>query len=131
MNIVAFLETPLHIQIHALAAIAALVVGAVQLLAPKGNVPHKILGMVFVVLMLTAALTALFITKIFPGSFSPIHLFIPLTLVSLYHLIRTARANDGKAHKKKVLGLYFGALILPGLFTFLPERLMYQVFFGG
>ena len=61
MNIEAFLQAPWHIQLHALSAIAAVALGAVQLVAPKGTIPHRQLGYVWVALMLTVAVTAIFI----------------------------------------------------------------------
>jgi uncharacterized membrane protein len=38
------------IQIHAFAAIAAFVVGAIQLSAPKGTIPHRLVGWLWAVL---------------------------------------------------------------------------------
>ena len=30
-----------------------------------------------------------------------------------------------------MLGIFFGALVIAGLFTFVPGRIMYKVVFGG
>ena len=63
------------IQIHVFAAIAAFVVGAVQLSAPKGTIPHRLVGWLWAVLMLTVAISSLFIHEIrLWGRWSPIHL---------------------------------------------------------
>lgn len=35
-----------------------------------------------------------------------------------------------KAHKRKMILLYFGALIIAGAFTFMPGRYLHSVFFG-
>ena len=35
-----------------------------------------------------------------------------------------------KIHMATVIGLYVGALLIAGAFTFVPGRLMYGLFFG-
>lgn len=127
----AFARAPLIIQVHAGAAIAAVVLGLVQLMAPKGTLPHRTLGYVWAALMLTTALTAIFIRQINDGQFSFIHIFVPLTLFGLFGMITHARALRTDRHRNTVLGLFIGALIVPGLFAFMPGRLMWQMFFGG
>lgn len=129
MNIDVFLEAPWHIQLHALAAIAAVGLGAVQLFAPKGTLPHRQLGYVWVGLMLIVAITAIFIRT--GGGFSWIHLFVPLTLAGVAALILQARKGMVSRHRGTVLGLYIGALMIPGAFSFLPGRLMHTVVAGG
>lgn len=128
MNIEAFINAPWHIQLHALSAIAAVGLGAVQLAAPKGTIPHRQLGYVWVALMLTVAITAIFIRT--GGGFSWIHIFVPLTIAGLAGLIFQARKGLVARHRATVLGLYLGALMIPGAFSFLPGRLMHTVAFG-
>lgn len=130
MNIQAFFDAPLVVQLHALSALAALSLGAVQLLAPKGALPHRIMGMVWVALMAMVASTAIFIREINDGSFSLIHLFVPLTFFGLFGIVRNAVTGDFKGHLSTVRGLFFGALIIPGLFAFLPGRLMWEIALG-
>jgi len=128
MNIDVFLAAPWHIQLHAGAAIAALGLGAVQLFAPKGTLPHRQMGYVWVTLMLIVAITAIFIRG--GGGFSWLHLFVPLTLAGIAGLVWQARKGRVARHRSTVLALFFGALIIPGAFSFLPGRLMYQVVAG-
>lgn len=131
MNIEVFLTAPWHIQLHALSALGALGLGIVQFTAPKGTIPHRTLGYVWVALMVVTAVSAIFIRQINEGGFSFIHLFVPLTLFGVVEIsIRARRGLTGK-HRSSALGLFIGALILPGLFSFLPGRLMWQVGFGG
>lgn len=119
------------ITVHALAAIAAFVLGGVQLAAPKGTLPHRTLGYVWVVLMTIVASTALFIYTIrLVGPFSPIHLLAIYTLFSLVSAIRAARQGKIKSHKSAMLQTYLGALVIAGVFTFWPGRIMHQVVFG-
>jgi uncharacterized membrane protein len=116
---------------HALTAVTAFVLGAVQLAAPKGLLPHKVLGYVWVALMLWIAGTSFFIFDIrMLGLFSPIHILSVLVLFGLYGGIREARRKDVRAHRKTMYMLYTGALIIAGFFAFMPGRLMHGVLFG-
>lgn len=128
MDIDAFFAAPWHIQLHAASAMAAVGLGAVQLAAPKGTLPHRQLGYVWVALMLIVAVTAIFIRT--GGSFSWIHIFVPLTLLGVAGLVIQARKGLVARHRGTVLGLYLGALMIPGVFSFLPGRLMHTVFLG-
>ena len=125
------LAAPLVIQAHVWAAVAAVALGAGQLLAVKGSASHRALGYAWVGLMLAAAVSAIFIREINDGSFSFIHLFVPLTLAGLLGLVLHARAKRVTRHKWLAVGLFFGALITPGLFAFVPGRLMWHMFFGA
>lgn len=128
MNVESFLSAPWHIQLHAVSAISALGLGAVQLAAPKGVLPHRMLGYVWVALMAITAVTAIFIQT--GGAFSWIHVFVPIVLVSIVDLSFRARRGFTGAHMRTALMLFFGALLIPGAFAFMPGRLMHQVAFG-
>ena len=79
------------IQLHALIAIAALLLGAVQLWRTKGDRLHRALGRVWVALMATVAGSGLFIWTIrLWGRFSPIHRLSLLVLVMLWRGVRAA-----------------------------------------
>ncbi len=130
-NLAAFSEASVMIQIHVVAAMSALLLGVVQLVAPKGTLPHRTLGYVWALLMVTTALTAIFIREINGGDFSFIHIFVPLTFLGLFGVIANARKMQTDKHRNAVMGLFFGALMLPGLFAFMPGRLMWQMAFGG
>lgn len=116
---------------HALTAIAAFVLGAVQLAAPKGVLPHRVLGYVWVTLMLWIAGTSFFIFDIrMLGPFSPIHILSILVLFGLFSGVREARRKDVREHRRTMYMLYTGALIIAGFFAFLPGRLMHKILFG-
>jgi len=120
------------IQIHAFAAIAAFVVGAVQLSAPKGTIPHRLVGWLWAVLMLTVAISSLFIHEIrLWGPWSPIHLLSILVLVILPLAVLYARRHQVSRHRTAMLMLFTGALVIAGVFTFLPGRIMHSVAFGS
>src|ERR1700726_4859956 len=100
MTLAPLLDAPSIIQIHALAAIAAFAVGLVQLTAPKGTVPHRLIGWSWVLLMLTVAVSSLFIHKIrLWGPWSPIHLLSILVLVTLPLAVIHARRHDIAQHR--------------------------------
>jgi membrane associated rhomboid family serine protease len=42
-----------------------------------------------------------------------------------------ARRGDTRLHKRIAAGLYFGGIVLAGLFTFVPGRIMHAVVFTG
>jgi uncharacterized membrane protein len=119
------------IQIHAFAAMAAFVIGLVQLAAPKGTIPHRLIGWSWVLLMLTVAISSFFIHIIrLWGAWSPIHLLSILVLVSLPLAVFHARRHEVRRHRNAMTTLFMGALVIAGIFTFLPGRIMHAVAFG-
>jgi uncharacterized membrane protein len=42
-----------------------------------------------------------------------------------------AHKHKVEQHRRAMLGLFVGALVIAGLFTFVPGRIMYAVIFGG
>ncbi|MBB4053064.1 putative membrane protein [Devosia subaequoris] len=130
MSLSPLLQSDLVIQIHAFAAIAATVLGACILWRRKGTALHKAAGRVWVVLMLITVTSALFINEIrLIGPFSPIHLFSLFTYYTLFFALKAIERNVAR-HRAEMQGLYVGALILAGAFTFLPGRRMHEVLFG-
>ncbi len=120
------------IQIHAIAAMAAFVLGAIQLTAPKGTLPHRMLGWIWVTLMALVAAGSFFIHTIREfGPFSVIHLVSLFVLVLLPRAVLAARRGDVGAHRRAMISLYVGALVIAGGFTLYPGRIMHAVVFGG
>ncbi|MCP2671527.1 DUF2306 domain-containing protein [Maricaulaceae bacterium EIL42A08] len=128
MNPDTLLTAPWHIQLHAVCALGALVLGVVQLTAPKGTLPHRAFGYIWVGLMAITAVTAIFIQS--GGTFSWIHIFVPMVLISIVHLSWRARKGLTTGHRRIALNLFFGALLIPGAFAFMPGRLMQATLFG-
>jgi uncharacterized membrane protein len=119
------------IPLHALAAIVAILLGAIQLLSRKGTLIHKALGWVWVLLMLVVSVSSLFIHEInMWGKYSPIHILSLWTIFCLLLAIYFVRIGNIKRHKQTMTVLYLLALILTGLFTLLPGRIMHVVIFG-
>jgi len=120
------------IQFHAVAAMGAFVLGVVQLSAPKGTLPHRTVGWIWVTLMLVVSISAFFIHQLrIWGPWSPIHLLAIFTLVMLPIAVWRAHKHEVAQHRRAMLGLFLGALVIAGLFTFLPGRIMHAVMFGG
>ena len=132
MNLAPLLAAPAIIQIHAFAAFGAFSLGAVQLAAPKGTIPHRTFGWTWAGLMLAVVVSSFFIHTIrLWGPFSPIHLLSILTLALLPLAVWRARQHDVRKHQRAMLGLFRGALVVAGVFTFLPGRIMHEVVFGS
>ena len=131
MTLAPLLAAPAAIQIHAFAALAAFAIGAVQLAAPKGTIPHRLFGWVWAGLMLTVVVSSFFIHEIrLWGAWSPIHLLSIFTLVMLPLAVLAAHRHDVRRHQRTMIGLFAGALVVAGIFTFLPGRIMHAVVFG-
>lgn len=123
-------QTP-PIPLHAIAAMVAIILGGIQLYMKKGGMVHKILGRLWVGLMLIVSISSFFIHEIkLWGLYSPIHLLSIWTIFSLGLAIYFVRIGNIKRHKQVMIALYVFALILTGFFTLLPGRVMHQVLIG-
>lgn len=140
MSLEPLFDAPFIVRIHAFAAMAGFVLGTIQLIAPKGTLPHRMLGLLWMAIMVVVGATSAFIvhpTK--PGDpfwaqFSPIHLFTVLTAWALiqgaYFLLKGGPSL--KYHRGPFIGLFVGGLIVAGaLAVLLPGRVMHRIVFGG
>ena len=124
------LASPPAIQVHVVAALTALAIGIVLLIGVKGNRLHRTLGWTWVLAMATTAISSFFIHQINPGGLSLIHALSGWTLVGLPMAVHAARRHRVEAHRRAMTGMFVGGLVVAGLLTFLPGRLMWAVFFG-
>jgi uncharacterized membrane protein len=132
MSLAPLLNAPLAIQLHAFAALAAFTLGVVQLARVKGTSQHRALGYTWVALMLIVAISSFWIQGMRVwGPWSPIHLLSIMTLAMLPLALYFARVHRVRGHKFTMLGLFAGALVIAGLFTLVPGRIMHRVVFGG
>jgi uncharacterized membrane protein len=119
------------IQLHALAAMAAFAIGVVQLSAPKGTLRHRAVGWLWVLLVLVVAVSAFFIHTIrLWGPWSPIHLLAIFTLVMLPIAMLHAHRHHVAQHRTAMISIFLGTLVIAGIFTFYPGRMMHAVVFG-
>lgn len=131
MSLDPFFKAGLVVQVHMIAALVALVLGAVILFNMKGTRKHKNLGKLWVGLMVIVAFTSFFINELKTwGPFSPIHILSVLTLITLVVAVRAIRRGNVRIHKSSMVGLYFGGLVLAGLFTLMPGRVINRMLFG-
>src|SRR5215510_2603814 len=120
------------IQLHAFTAIAAFALGAVQLSAPKGTLPHRTAGWIWVALMVIVAVSSFFIHDLrIWDAWSPIHLLSVFTLAMLPLAVMHARRHRVDRHRHAMVAIFVGALVIAGLFTLAPGRIMHAVVFGN
>lgn len=62
--------------------------------------------------------------------FGYLHLFSALTLESIPSALIAIRKGNVKRHKRSMILLYVGAILIAGAFTFVPGRFLYELFFG-
>jgi uncharacterized membrane protein len=113
--------TPLILS-HAMAATTAIVIGAAMLWRRKGDRPHRLLGRIWFVLMAFVAAGSFGIKT--GSGYSWIHGLSLFTLAMLARGWWMARTGDIANHRRIMQGLYVGALLITGLFTLLPSRLI-------
>jgi uncharacterized membrane protein len=128
--------TPL-IAIHMSAAMAAVVTGPVALWARSGRQPrprlHRAFGYAWVTLILVTAVTALFIRDFtLPNlaGYTPIHILVPITFVSLFGAFWKLAHGNIAGHRTVMRLLYFSTCIVAGAFTLLPQRYLGQQLWG-
>jgi uncharacterized membrane protein len=130
------LLTPL-IAVHATAAIGAIATGPIALWARKGAQQrprlHRAFGYAWVTLMVSTAVSAIFIRgSALPNiaGFTPIHILIPVVLVLLVASFRYLVLGNIARHRRLMQYLYFGACVVAGLFTLAPDRLIGHAVWG-
>lgn len=120
------------IQFHVATVLPAAFLGAFLLARPKGTPVHRLLGKIWLLLMVMTSISTFFIHELKTvGDFSPIHLLSLYVLFGSVMAIRSARRRDIRAHRAQVAGMYFGGIVVAGLFTMLPSRVMGATIFGG
>jgi len=122
-------SVPPIVYLHLVAAASAFVLGAVQLARSKGTPSHRALGWTWVALMLTVAVTSLWIPSFLHLTW--IHVFTLLTLVSLPLALVHIRRGNVAGHAGTMKGLYIGGLVIAGAFAFVPGRVLGNLLFHG
>ncbi len=126
------LSAPVAVQIHVATVVPAAFLGAVLLVRAKGSPGHRLLGRIWMMLMVVTAISTLFIHEInMWAGFSPIHLLSVVMLWSAYQAVRAARLGKIQRHARIVSAMYWGGIVVAGVFTFLPGRIMNAVIIGG
>ncbi len=111
MSLAPLLDAAPAIPAHAFAAMTAFVLGVVQFAAPKGTLPHRTIGWIWVVLMAAVAISSFWIHEIrLVGPWSPIHLLSISTLVVLPIAVWKARHHLVADHRRIMISIFCGAL---------------------
>ena len=121
---------PLVIQLHLGAALVALMIGAMLLMMRKGVTFHRTAGWLWVGAMSIVAGSSIFITGVNGDHWSFIHLITGWTLIALPLAVIAARRHDVKRHRRAMMGMFYGGLIIAGALTFIPGRTLWNVFFA-
>lgn len=121
------------VYLHLATVLPAFVIGAFQLLRRKGTPTHKLLGKIYMLLMLATGLITLAMpAEVGPrvlGHFGFIHAFSFLTLYNVPAAYLAARRGRIKSHRANMIGLYVGGIIIAGSFAFAPGRMLHEWLF--
>jgi uncharacterized membrane protein len=110
---------------HLLTVLAALVLTPFILLRRRGDGRHRTLGRLWVVAMLAAAITSLFVRdQAGVWRLSPIHALSALVLIQVPLIWWAGRTGRVVLHRHCVRGVVLGALLITGFFTFPFNRLL-------
>jgi len=82
-----------------------------------------------VLAMSFTALSSFFLTGVNGSWYSFIHALSAWTLISLPLGIMAIRRRNIAQHRKTMTDMFVGAMLVAGLFTFLPYRTMWATFF--
>ena len=120
--------TPIIVS-HTVLAVTSLTLGALLLWGRKGHRAHRIMGWIWVGCMASVALISFAIVG--PKGFSWIHGLSVFTLGALVVGVWFARTHQVRSHRIQMISLYVGALLITGLFTLLPGRLIGKAIWSG
>lgn len=123
-------EPPSTIWGHLALVVAALLLTPVMLTGRKGSDRHRVLGYVWVTLLLAIAVEGFFI-PLHGRAWSPIWLISAFVLVQAPRLVMQARRHDIVAHRRTVRGMVIGAFLVAGLFTLPFGRMLGNWLFNG
>ena len=120
--------------LHLATVAPAAMLGTYLIFWAKGTATHRLIGKIYMILMLITALASLLIPATvgpqFIGHFGWIHMLSLLVLVSIPRAHYAARKHDVVSHKFSMAGVYFGGILVAGGFTLAPGRYLNQLFFG-
>ncbi|OZG72275.1 hypothetical protein BTA51_16170 [Hahella sp. CCB-MM4] len=120
--------------LHLITIVPAFLIGTFLILSRKGTFAHRKLGPAYMLLMITSAVVTLFMpARVGPTLFKHfglIHLLSLLVLYSVPTAFIAIKQGNIKKHRASMTGLYFGGLILAGIFALMPGRMLNQWIFG-
>jgi uncharacterized membrane protein len=120
---------PLQVKIHLAGALTSLGIGIVLLSGVKGTGLHRALGWIWVISMGTTAVSSFWIHNLNPNGLSFIHFLSGWTVIGLPAAVFAIRQRKVAVHARAMTGMFVGGLVLAGLLSFMPGRLMWNLFF--
>ncbi len=125
------LEEPPVVQSHLYGAVGAFALGAILLGWRKGRLFHRVFGWIWTIAVGAATLSSAFIMSEDTGTWSWIHSMTVLTGLTLPVAVYFAKRHNVMWHRRLMLFLYFAMISGAALLAFIPDRLMWRVFFGN
>jgi uncharacterized membrane protein len=119
---------------HLATVIPAFFIGSFQLLRRKGTPSCKLLGKIYMLLMLATGL----ITLAMPAEVGPrflnhfgfIHIFSFLALFNVPAAYFAARRGNIEIHRANMIALYIDGILIAGAFAHMPGRMLHEWLFG-
>lgn len=130
LDVSPLMRSPWVLKAHVAGALSSLAIGVFLLSYTKGRRLHRVLGYTWVLTMAVTAISSFFLTGLNGDHFSFIHALSAWSVIVLPMAVAAARRHDIKAHRKHMTNMFLGGMIVAGLFTFLPGRMMWSIFFG-
>ncbi|GGG60110.1 hypothetical protein GCM10011403_16760 [Pseudohongiella nitratireducens] len=122
------------VTVHLATIIPAIFLGAYLLSQSKGTGKHRAIGKLYMSLMvITAGVTLFMPAYVGPqlfNHFGIIHILSFVVFFSVGRALYAARQGDIKTHRKNMVGLYVGGILVAGVFTLSPGRLIHGWLFG-
>jgi uncharacterized membrane protein len=130
MNFDVLISAAPAIQIHVAAALGALMLGATQFATRPGSRLHRRMGYGWVALILVVTVSSFFISaNPVIGRLSWIHGLSLFTTIAVLAGLAAAMTGRKRAHEAFMKNIFWFALVVTGLFTLLPGRLMHAFVF--
>jgi uncharacterized membrane protein len=138
MTLAPLMQASLPIRIHVFTIIPAFLIGVWMLWGSrKGSTAHRLTGGLYLTLMLVSVVSAVFIdavvlpwVQVSGLTLGPIHLLVLYTLLGIGQAVQALQRGDYARHGAAMRGVFFGGLLIAGVFTLLPGRIMYRMLFG-
>ena len=116
------------VYLHLATVLPALALGAVILWRRKGGRIHRVLGRIWIGLMITTSISSFWIRGA-GGNFSGIHVFSVAALIAIPIALWRIRVRDVRGHQRILTSLYIG-LIVAGSFALDQDRVLGRLFFA-
>ena len=108
---------------HAFSALTSVLLGGWQLfVSTKGSPLHRLVGRIWVGLMLYVSVTSFWIREIRHGQFSLLHILSIVTIVAVILGIVDARRGNLRGHVGNMLGSWIGLCIAGAFALAVPDR---------